>query len=123
MGLSDNTAAREDGSLIAPEELADLDRRAADYVGRAMPGLSPEPVDVRHCWVTALPGGDDGLAEWERDGLLFPVGHNLFKQAPGLGRKLADAVDGGALAASLLPDSRLGASERGGSGSVAGAGE
>jgi sarcosine oxidase len=123
VGLSGNTAAREDGSLLAPDELADLDRRAADYVRRAMPGLGPEPVDVRHCWVTALPWGDDGLAVWERDGLLFPVGHNLFKQAPGLGRRLAAAVDGEALANSLLPDSRLGASERGDSGSAAGAGE
>jgi sarcosine oxidase len=123
VGLSGNTAAREDGSLLAPQELADLDRRASDYVRRAMPGLNPEPVDVRHCWVTALPWGDDGLAVWERDGLLFPVGHNLFKQAPGLGRKLADAVETGALATSLLPDSRLGASEGGDSGSLAGAGE
>jgi sarcosine oxidase len=123
VGLSGNTAAREDGSLLAPDELADLDRRAADYVRRAMPGLGPEPVDLRHCWVTALPWGDDGLAVWERDGMLFPVGHNLFKQAPGLGRRLAAAVDGEALANSLLPDSRLGASERGDSGSAAGAGE
>ena len=31
--------------------------------------------------------GPDGLAVWEADGVLFPVAHNLSKQAPGLGRK------------------------------------
>ncbi|MFZ5846469.1 MAG: NAD(P)/FAD-dependent oxidoreductase [Actinomycetota bacterium] len=109
VGLSGTTAAREDGSLLAPDELAALADRAASYVGRALPGLDPEPVDVRHCWVTELPWSEDGLAVWERDGILFPVGHNLFKQAPGLGRRLAAAVDGEPLADDLRPESTLGA--------------
>jgi sarcosine oxidase len=109
LGLSQTTRARDDGSLVAADELADLARRASDYVARALPGLDPQPVDVRHCWTTELPWGEDGLAVWEHDGLLFPAGHNLFKQAPGLGRKLAATVAGEALPPELRPESRLGA--------------
>ena len=109
LGLSQTTRARDDGSLLAPGDLADLAERAADYVRRALPGLHPEPVDVRHCFTTELPWGEDGLAVWEQEGMFFPAGHNLFKQAPGLGRKLAVAATGGDLAADLRPGSRLGA--------------
>ena len=48
------------------------------------------------------------MAVWERAGLLFPVGHNLFKQAPGLGRKLAAAAAGERLAPELRPEATLG---------------
>lgn len=108
VGLSETTEVREDGSLPEPEELAHLASRAADYVRRAMPGLDPEPVDVRHCWVTELPWSPDGLAVWEHEGLLLPAGHNLFKQAPGLGRRLAAVVAGEPLPDELRPESRLG---------------
>ncbi len=109
VGLSNYTLTRDDGSFPAPGELDELAARASAYVRRALPGLDPEPVDVRHCWVTQLPWSEDGLAVWERDGMLFPVGHNLFKQAPGLGRKLAATVDGDPLPELLRPDARLGA--------------
>ncbi|MGN6577254.1 MAG: NAD(P)/FAD-dependent oxidoreductase [Nocardioides sp.] len=109
LGLSDTTPGRSDGSLLMPEELADLAGRAADYVRRALPGLDPEPVDVRHCFTTELPWGEDGVAVWEHGGVLFPAGHNLFKQAPGLGRKLAAAACGEDLPAELRPGARLGA--------------
>jgi sarcosine oxidase len=109
VGLSNYTPARDDGSLPAAHELSDLAARASAYVRQALPGLDPEPVEVRHCWVTQLPWGEDGLAVWERDGVLFPVGHNLFKQAPGLGRKLAAAADGEPLPEVLRPEARLGA--------------
>ena len=104
VGLSETTSARDDGSLLSPQELDELAARASAYVRRALPGLDPEPVDVRHCWVTALPWGEDALAVWEDEGVLLPVGHNLFKQAPGLGRKLAAACDGQDLPAALRPE-------------------
>jgi len=110
VGLAENTPTRDDGSLLTPQTLALLAERASDYVRTALPGLNPEPVDVRHCWVTQLPWGEDGLAVWESDGVLIPAGHNLFKQAPGLGRKLAAAADGEELAPGLRPEARLGAS-------------
>ena len=109
VGLSGQTAARADGSLPAADELADLADRANGYVRRALPGLDPEPVDVRHCWVTTLPWSEDGLAVWQHEGVFFPVGHNLFKQAPGLARKLAAAADGEPLPELLAPAARLGA--------------
>jgi sarcosine oxidase len=109
VGLSNITLARDDGSFAAPQELADLAARASGYVRQALPGLDPDPVDVRHCWVTQLPWGEDGLAVWEHEGILFPVGHNLYKQAPGLGRKLAATAAGEPLPELLRPEARLGA--------------
>jgi sarcosine oxidase len=108
LGLSNTTPGRADGSLLMPEELADLGRRAGGYVERALPGLDPVPVGVRHCFTTELPWGEDGMAVWEHEGLLFPAGHNLFKQAPGLGRKLAATACGDGLPAELRPGSKLG---------------
>ena len=109
VGLSDYTRVREDGSLPAADDLDAYARRAAAYVRRALPGLDPDPVDVRHCWVTTLPWGDDGIGVWEHQGVLLPVGHNLFKQAPGLARKLAAAAAGEPLADLVRPAARLGA--------------
>jgi sarcosine oxidase len=109
VGLSESCEAREDGSLLDPAALADLADRAVDYVRAALPGPDPDPVDVRHCWVAELPWGSDAIAVWERGGVLFPAVHNLFKQAPGLGRKLADAADGGELPQALRPEAELGA--------------
>jgi sarcosine oxidase len=109
LGLSDKTPVFEDGSLAAPEDLADLADRAVAYVKRALPGLDPDPVDVRHCWVTELPWGPDGMGVWQAGGVLVPAGHNLFKQAPSLGGKLADAAMSDELDPDLRPESRLGA--------------
>ncbi|MEK6441293.1 NAD(P)/FAD-dependent oxidoreductase [Pseudonocardia sp. T1-2H] len=109
VGLSESCVAREDGSLLDPPALADLADRTVDYVRKALPGLAPEPFEVRHCRVTELPWGSDGIAVWEREGVLFPAGHNLYKQAPGLGRKLAAAADGGELPQALRPEAELGA--------------
>ncbi len=108
VGLSQTAAVREDGSLLAPDDLADLVQRASTYVARALPGLDPEPVDHRHCWVTQLPWSDDGVAVWQADNILVIAGHNLFKQAPALGRALARAAVGDPLAAELRPEARLG---------------
>lgn len=108
LGLSQAIDVQEDGSLVDPAGLAELSERASAYVERALPGLDPEPVDYRHCWVTELPWSPDGLAVWEADGVFFVAGHNLFKQAPALGRALAGAVLGEGLASGLRPEARLG---------------
>jgi sarcosine oxidase len=107
VGLS-GTVPTDAGGVADPAALADLADRAAAYVARALPGLQTEPADVRHCWTTELPWGDDGVAAWERDGALLVAGHNLWKQAPGLGRVLAAAVDGGDVPDELRPEGRLG---------------
>jgi sarcosine oxidase len=109
VGLSETTAAAEDGALVDPDALASLADRTAAYVGQALPGLDPEPLGHLHCWVTELPWSADGLAAWESEGVLLLAGHNLFKQAPVLGRLLAEAALGDELDPRLLPASRLGA--------------
>jgi sarcosine oxidase len=109
LGLSQTVDVREDGSLVDPAGLAELGERARGYIERALPRLDPDPLDHRHCWVTELPWGPDGLGVWEADGLFFVAGHNLFKQAPALARALAAAAVGEGLAAELRPEAQLGA--------------
>ena len=109
LGLSHTVDVQEDGSLLDPSALAALSDRASGYVERALPGLAPEPVDHRHCWVTDLPWSDDGFAVWDCDGILFVAGHNLYKQAPALGRALARAALGEGVPADLRPEAKLGA--------------
>ena len=105
----DDTPVHDDGSLIDGGGLAAIAERTTAYVGRAFPGLHPEPVDVRHCRVTELPWSPDGFAVWEVGGLLIVAGSNLFKHAPALGRALARAALGESIAPNLLPEARLGA--------------
>ncbi|MEU6852245.1 FAD-binding oxidoreductase [Actinacidiphila alni] len=108
VGLSQTVGVREDGSFVDPGELVALNDRARAYVSRALPGLDPEPVEYLHCWVTSLPWSEDGMAVWEAEGIFFAAGHNLFKQAPRLGRALAGAATGEGLEEDLRPAAKLG---------------
>jgi sarcosine oxidase len=108
LGLSQTVEVHGDGGLLDPDSLASLGERASDYVARALPGLDPEPVEYRHCWVTDLPWSTDGIAVWESEGSFFVAGHNLFKHAPWLGRALARAALGDGLTSELRPAARLG---------------
>jgi sarcosine oxidase len=74
------------------------------YVSRELPGLVPEPVEARNCFVTELPWGPDGMAVWEAGRARFFAGGNLFKHAPWIGRALAgdDVPD------HLRPEAQLG---------------
>ncbi len=108
VGLAGTTRVRPDGSLPDAGELARFEDRVVAYVRAAMPGLVPEVEELRHCWVTRLPWGEDAVSVWERRGVFFPAGHNLFKQAPALGRRLAAAALGERLDEQLVPEARLG---------------
>jgi sarcosine oxidase len=108
LGISEAVVVKDDGTLVDPESLASMADRAAAYVRRALPGLAPEPVEYRHCWVTGLPWSDDALAVWEAGEILFVAGHNLFKLAPGLGRALARAALDDDLPDELRPEATLG---------------
>ena len=105
----DETPVHEDGSLADPADLATMTERTGDYVARALPGLDPTPIDVRHCWVTELPWSPDGIAVWEHGALLAVAGSNLFKHAPALGRALAVTALGDDLPPDLRPEAKLGA--------------
>lgn len=107
LGLAESTTAGHDGELDAAA-IAALADRASAYVARALPGLDPRPVGSRACWVTELPWGPDGVAVWEAGAALVVAGHNLYKQAPRLGRALAAAIVDGRLQPELRPDARLG---------------
>lgn len=78
--------------------------RTVQYVGRRLPGLEPTPVGVRHCWVTELPWGHDGIGVWQAGGASFVAGNNLFKHAPALGAALAAPE----LREDLRPEAELG---------------
>ncbi len=106
---TDDVAARGDGSLVDARALTATADATSAYVARALPGLLPEPVGVRHCWVTSLPWSHDAVAAWRLDGVTFVAGNNLFKHAPVLGRELARAALTGELRPELAPDARLGA--------------
>jgi sarcosine oxidase len=77
------------GDVADPAELAASAERTRAWVAASLPGLEPSPVDVRHCWVTELPWGPDGVAVWEAGRARFVAGGNLFKHAPWIGRALA----------------------------------
>jgi sarcosine oxidase len=112
VGLDDGRAGisvNDDGSLMDAGGLAAIADRTTAYVARSLTGLDPNPVDVRHCWVTELPWHPDGFAVWDLGGLLILAGNHLFKHAPALGRALARAALGEGLASSLQPEAKLGA--------------
>ena len=77
--------------------------RSRRYVEQALPGLDPEPVAYRPCWLTILPWQADAFALWPAGPLLFFAGHNLFKFAPVLGRLLAAAARTGQIPLELTP--------------------
>ncbi|MDD7812275.1 FAD-binding oxidoreductase [Mycobacterium sp. CSUR Q5927] len=109
VGLAESVGVDPDGGFPDPGELTALADRAVAYVRRALPGLDPAPVGYRHCWVTRVPWSDDGFAAWQRDGLVFVAGHNLFKQAPAIGRAVARLALGEQPEVDLRPECRLGA--------------
>lgn len=101
------TPVHDDGSMVDSAALAEIAAQTNAYVSRALPGLEPEPIEVRHCWVTDLPWSPDGFAVWEVGGLLIFAGNHLFKHAPALGRRLATAALDG-VPDDLRPEARLG---------------
>ena len=84
--------------------LGDDPHETVAYVAEHLPGLVPEPVEERHCHVTELPWGHDGIAVWEAGAARFIAGSNMFKHAPLLGRALA----AGDLRDELRPEAQLG---------------
>lgn len=108
VGLAETIPAHPDGTLQDPDGLAGHAERVRAYAARALPGLGDEVIDVRHCWVTELPWSSDGVAVWRAGPVLAVAGHNLFKNAPGLGQVLARAATGDGLDPELRPEAALG---------------
>ena len=72
--------------------VARLVSRIAAYVEEALPGLDPDPAEVRLCLATTLPEGNDAFRIAQNGSVLALAGDNLFKFAPLLGRELAAAA-------------------------------
>jgi sarcosine oxidase len=97
-----------DGSVLDPSALAETEERNRRYVARALPGLDPEPIEARHCWITTLPWSADGFAAWEAGRALFLAGDRMFKHGPLIGKLLGEAVLDGELHSDLRPEAQLG---------------
>jgi sarcosine oxidase len=108
VGQSRPIAVTGDGGIVDVGAFARARQETCDYVRRALPGLEPQPVGSRACWITRLPWGDDGLAVWHEGNVHIVAGHNLFKLAPWIGTAVADAVVDGELCHELHPDAELG---------------
>ncbi len=63
--------------------------RIVAYVESGLPGLVPEPAELRLCLGTSLPEGADSLRVARSGSVLALGGDNLFKFGPLLGRELA----------------------------------
>ncbi|HEY6396081.1 MAG TPA: FAD-dependent oxidoreductase, partial [Solirubrobacteraceae bacterium] len=67
--------------------------RIVAYVSRALPGLDPRPVDEVLRLTTTLPDHpEDGFEVWRRGPIVSVAGPNLFKFAPVIGERLAEAA-------------------------------
>jgi sarcosine oxidase len=67
--------------------------RIIAYVTRALPGLDPRPVDEVLRLTTTLPDHpEDGFEIWRRGPIVAVAGPNLFKFAPVIGGRLAEAA-------------------------------
>ena len=87
----------DDEVSLESEREAGVDRmvrRISGYVEDALPGLDPEPAELRLCLTTMLPEGSDSARVWENGSVLALAGDNLFKFGPLLGRRLAAAALG-----------------------------
>ena len=108
VGVSRPIAVTDGGGVADTDAFAWARQETCAYVRRALPGLEPQPVGSRACWITRLPWGDDGLAVWREGNVHLVAGHNLFKLAPWIGTAVADAVVDGGPYEDLHPDAELG---------------
>jgi sarcosine oxidase len=78
--------------VVPDVDLAAVRERIHAYARAAFPGLGP-PIDEIVRLLTILPGPDEDAYRIDRrPGLAVVAGHNLFKLAPLLGEKIADAI-------------------------------
>ena len=103
VGLHSSEVALEDpeAPMPAEESLAPAAARTSRYVAETLPGLDPEPLELRLCRTTKLPSGRDAFGAWRRGPATVFAGHNVFKFAPVLGPLLVDAATTPAVPAEL----------------------
>ncbi|MDQ4071396.1 MAG: FAD-binding oxidoreductase, partial [Actinomycetota bacterium] len=81
VGLHSSEVALPDGTAPIPptESLSPSVEHTSRYVAENLPGLHPEPVELRLCRTTKLPWGSDAFAAWQRGPVTAFAGNNVFK--------------------------------------------
>lgn len=94
VGLHSSEVCLPDGTAPIPaaESLSPAVEQTSRYVAETLPGLHPEPVELRLCRTTRLPWGSDAFAAWRQGPVTVFAGNNLFKFAPLLGPLLVDSA-------------------------------
>ena len=94
VGLHSSEVSLPDCTAPVPpaESLSPTVEHTSAYVGETLPGLHPEPVELRLCRTTKLPWGSDAFAAWQEGPVTVFAGNNVFKFAPLLGPLLADSA-------------------------------
>ena len=94
VGLHSSEVQLPDGTAALPpaESLAEAIERTSDYVSATLPGLDPDPVELRLCRTTKLPWGADAFGAWRQGAVTAFAGNHAFKFAPVLGPLLVDAA-------------------------------
>ena len=105
VGLHSSEVALPDGTAPIPpaESLAPAIESTSSYVVEHLPGLDPEPVELRLCRTTKLPWGNDAFGAWRKGPVTVFAGNNVFKFAPLLGALLAEAAASDELPRELEP--------------------
>ncbi len=94
VGLHSSEVPLPDGTAPIPaaESLSPAVEHTSRYVAENLPGLDPEPVELRLCRTTKLPWGDDASAAWQQGPVTVFAGNNVFKFAPLIGPLLVDSA-------------------------------
>ena len=94
VGLHSSHVELPDGTapLPAAESFAEAVGRTSRYVSETLPGLDPEPVELRLCRTTRLPWGADTFGVWRQGPTTVFAGNHVFKFPPLLGPLLVDAA-------------------------------
>ncbi len=94
VGLHSSEVDLPDGTAPIPpaESLSPTVERTSRYVAENLPGLHPEPVELRLCRTTKLPWGNDAFAAWRQGPVTVFAGNNVFKFAPVIGPLLVDSA-------------------------------
>jgi sarcosine oxidase len=103
VGLHSSELELPDGGAPIPpaESLGPAAERTSSYVAETLPGLRPEPVELRLCRTTKLPVGADAFGVRQQGPVTVFAGDNVFKFAPLLGPLLVDAAASGEVPAEL----------------------
>ncbi len=98
-----------DGAAPIPpaESLSPAVEHTSRYVADNLPGLHPEPVELRLCRTTKLPWGNDAFAAWRQGRVTVFAGNNVFKFAPLIAPLLVDSAVSDAVTPELAVTSEV----------------